>query len=79
MRMHEVLGNLISNAVRHAPAGGRVAVSVAAAADGGASVDVRDTGTGMTPEDLAYAFDRFYKGSQSRGSGLVTFNVPGHR
>jgi len=70
MRMHEVLGNLISNALRHTPAGGRVTVHVVPAADGGVSVEVRDTGTGMTPDDLAHAFDRFYKGSQSRGSGL---------
>jgi signal transduction histidine kinase len=70
LRMHQVLGNLVSNAVRHTPAGGRVTVSLAATADGGVSVDVRDTGTGMTADDLAHAFDRFYKGSQSRGSGL---------
>jgi signal transduction histidine kinase len=70
MRIREVLGNLISNALRHTPAGGNVTVSVAPGAEGGVSVEVRDTGTGMTPDDLAHAFDRFYKGSQSRGSGL---------
>jgi signal transduction histidine kinase len=47
-----------------------VAVRVAAAPSGGISVDVRDTGTGMTPDDVARAFDRFYKGPESRGSGL---------
>ena len=34
------------------------------------AVEVRDSGAGMTAEDLAHAFDRFYKGSKSRGSGL---------
>ena len=70
MRIHQVLANLIANALRHTPAGGRVTVTVAPAADGGVSVEVRDTGPGMTADDLAHAFDRFYKGPQSRGSGL---------
>ena len=69
VRIHQVIGNLVSNAVRHTPAGGRVTIRVAPA-ERGISVEVRDTGTGMTPEALAQAFDRFYKGPQSRGSGL---------
>jgi len=69
VRIREVIGNLLSNALRHTPAGGSVTVSVTAIG-GDVSVEVRDTGTGMTPADLAQAFDRFYKGAQSRGSGL---------
>ena len=70
VRVREVLTNLLSNALRHTPRGGSVAVHVAASPAGGVSVDVRDTGTGMTPENIARAFDRFYKGAESRGSGL---------
>ena len=70
MRIREVIGNLLANAVRHTPSDGLVTIHVTAAPDGGAAVEVRDTGVGMTPEELARAFDRFYKGSQSRGSGL---------
>jgi signal transduction histidine kinase len=70
VRIREVIGNLLSNALRHTPAGGAVVVRVAAASSGGVSVDVRDTGCGMTPEEIARAFDRFYKGPASRGSGL---------
>jgi signal transduction histidine kinase len=69
VRIREVIGNLLSNALRHTPTGGSVVVRVAAGA-GGVSVEVRDTGRGMPPEEIARAFDRFYKGSESRGSGL---------
>jgi signal transduction histidine kinase len=70
VRIREVISNLLSNALRHTPAGGSVTVRVMAAESSGVSVEVRDTGTGMTPEELPQAFDRFYKGAQSRGSGL---------
>jgi signal transduction histidine kinase len=70
VRIREVITNLLSNALRHTPPGGSVVVRVAARPGGAMSVDVRDTGSGMTPEAIARAFDRFYKGSGSRGSGL---------
>jgi signal transduction histidine kinase len=70
VRIREVITNLLSNALRHTPPGGSVGVRVAPASSGALSVHVRDTGTGMTPEAIARAFDRFYKGSGSRGSGL---------
>ena len=70
VRIREVISNLLANALRHTPAGGVVALRVATRRSGGLSVEVRDTGSGMTPDDLAHAFDRFFKGSQSRGSGL---------
>jgi signal transduction histidine kinase len=70
VRIREVITNLLSNALRHTPPGGSVGVRVAPASSGALSVHVRDTGSGMTPEAIARAFDRFYKGSGSRGSGL---------
>jgi two-component system OmpR family sensor kinase/two-component system sensor histidine kinase BaeS len=70
VRIREVIGNLLSNALRHTPAGGAVVVRLAAGSGGGVSVEVRDTGRGMPPEEIARAFDRFYKGPESRGSGL---------
>jgi two-component system OmpR family sensor kinase/two-component system sensor histidine kinase BaeS len=69
VRIREVCSNLLSNALRHTPAGGRVTALVSGAGDQ-ASIEVRDTGEGMAPEDLARMFDRFYKGAASRGSGL---------
>jgi signal transduction histidine kinase len=69
VRIREVLTNLLSNAFRHTAAGGSVKVAVSDR-DGTAAVMVRDEGEGMSPEEVARAFDRFYKGSRSRGSGL---------
>src|SRR3989442_1649106 len=54
----------------HTPPGGSVSVGVAATSSDGISVVVRDTGSGMRPEDIERAFDRFHTGADSRGSGL---------
>lgn len=68
MRIREVLLNLLSNAVEHAPEGH---VSIAAEARGREIViRVQDDGPGIPPEDLPRLFDRFQKGPHSRGSGL---------
>jgi signal transduction histidine kinase len=64
-----VLSNLLSNALRHTPPGGSVDVVMTATATS-VSIDVRDTGTGLTADALARVFDRVYKGEQSHGSGL---------
>jgi signal transduction histidine kinase len=69
VRIREVLINLLSNALRHTPAGGTVMVRIATDA-GNVSVRVQDSGAGMSADDLARAFDRFHKGADSRGSGL---------
>ncbi|MBN1978848.1 MAG: HAMP domain-containing histidine kinase [Anaerolineae bacterium] len=79
-RLDQVLGNLVSNAVRHTPAGGGVTLAAEAIASAGARsgvrLCVRDTGEGIPADDLSYVFDRFWKGDRSRtrmggaGSGL---------
>jgi signal transduction histidine kinase len=68
-RIREVLTNLITNALRHTPAGGRIALRAEADAKR-LRVDVEDTGSGIAPEDLPKVFDRFAKGADSQGSGL---------
>ena len=74
VRVREVMTNLLSNALRHTPAGGSVHVRVSESRipnpESRITIEVHDTGSGMTPEELAHAFDRFYKGTESRGSGL---------
>jgi signal transduction histidine kinase len=70
VRIREVLANLLSNALRHTPANGSVHVRVTPAANGRVSIAVQDTGSGMTSDELAHAFDLFYRGSDSRGTGL---------
>lgn len=68
-RMREVIGNLITNALRFTPPGGQVQVG-AAQVSGQIEVTLSDTGRGIAPEDLPRIFDRFYKGSDSHGTGL---------
>jgi len=68
-RIRSVLGNLLSNAIRHTPAGGAVRVAVGASGDE-VVVTVADTGEGISPELLPHVFERFVKGANSPGSGL---------
>ena len=68
-RIRQVVTNLIANALRFTPAGGRVTVT-ARRLDDGVLVAVRDNGSGMEAEALEHAFDRFYRSPGSPGSGL---------
>jgi two-component system sensor histidine kinase BaeS len=68
-RLRQALGNVISNALRHTPPGGHIAVVVEPILDGVEMV-VRDTGRGMDAEAVAHAFDRFWRSSDSAGAGL---------
>jgi signal transduction histidine kinase len=69
-RVRQILENLVSNALRYTPAGGRI--DVAASLDGpeAVAVAVRDTGRGIAPADLPFVFDRFTRSADSRGTGL---------
>jgi signal transduction histidine kinase len=69
VRLREVLSNLLSNALRHTPPGGSVDVTMTKT-DASVAIEVRDTGNGLSAAELSRVFDRFYKGEQSRGSGL---------
>jgi two-component system sensor histidine kinase BaeS len=69
IRIREVIGNLVANAIRHTPSAGTVRVT-ASREDGGVAVAVTDTGEGMPPEVAARIFERFYRDPQSGGSGL---------
>ena len=69
-RLEQVLTNLVDNALKYTPEGGRVDVRVATA-DGEVEVLVNDSGRGIGPEDLPHVFERFYRAdrSRTRGSG----------
>ena len=73
VRIREVIGNLVANALRHTPSGGRIAIEARRApdpADATIELRVRDSGSGIHPELLPHVFDRFARGAGSTGSGL---------
>lgn len=61
-RLESIIANLLGNALKYTPSGGRITVSVE---DSPASVTLRvkDTGPGISPEDLPHLFQRFYQGT----------------
>jgi two-component system phosphate regulon sensor histidine kinase PhoR len=69
------MSNLVSNAVRYTPAGGKIEVQWSMLANGGAEFSVRDTGPGIAPEHVPRLTERFYRVDRSRaretgGTGL---------
>lgn len=74
IRIRQVLFNLIGNAIRHTPQDGRIVIQAKRDA-AGIHISVRDSGNGLTQEELASVFDRFYRADKSRsretgGTGL---------
>ena len=68
--LRRVASNLLDNAIRFTPAGGRVEVRITEApGPGGGVLTVLDTGVGIAPADLAHVFGRFYKADPSRSHG----------
>jgi len=67
-RINQVLSNLISNALRHTPSGGRISVETESISgeERSARIQVKDTGLGIASEDLPFIFDRFWRGDKSR-------------
>ena len=71
--LQRMIANLLDNAIRYTPPGGRIEVTVDTAADNGARIEFRDTGIGIAAEDQERIFERFYRCDPSRtesGSGL---------
>jgi signal transduction histidine kinase len=73
-RLFQVLANLVDNALKHTPKGGRVRLTLEGDRHGkGAFVSVADNGIGIAKRDLPYIFERYYRGDDSRsgpGAGL---------
>jgi len=72
-KLHDVLRNLVENAVNYTPEGGAIEVTAEVTADR-LRLQVADTGPGIPPDDLARVFERFYRVDKSRarpgGTGL---------
>ncbi|MDI3538113.1 MAG: two-component system, OmpR family, phosphate regulon sensor histidine kinase PhoR [Bacillota bacterium] len=68
-RIHQVLVNLLDNAIKYTPVGGSITV-IACTRDREVCVGVRDTGVGIPPEDLPHIFDRFYRVDKARSRAL---------
>jgi heavy metal sensor kinase len=71
--VQRMLANLLDNAIKHTPVGGRVAVSLATGPDRSLAIIVSDSGAGISATDLPHIFERFYRGDPSRshpGAGL---------
>ncbi len=71
MRLEQVVRNLVDNALKYTPGGGKIEVEVAVVCDR-AVVTVRDHGIGIPTEDLPRLFEQFYRAGNAQGS-----NVPG--
>jgi two-component system sensor histidine kinase BaeS len=75
-RLHQVVTNLLTNALKFTPAGGRVQVETGPGGDPdarSAHLSVSDSGAGIPPDELPHVFDRFWRGSQAgrvAGSGI---------
>ena len=70
--LRQAVANLMTNALRHTPDGTAIEVS-ACSADGSAVLSIRDHGRGLSPVDMAHAFDRFWQADKARvgtGAGL---------
>jgi signal transduction histidine kinase len=66
-RMLQVMDNLISNALRYTPPGGKILLSANQAGEK-IELSVQDTGSGIEPDELPYIFDRFHRVEKSRHS-----------
>ena len=71
-RLIQVFLNLLDNAIKHSPAQGKIIIEISEQTSTGNSelseiiIDIIDSGTGFTPSDLPYVFDRLYRGDKSR-------------
>ena len=64
--MQRVIANLLDNAIKYTPAGGRIEVALTAKPEG-VTIEFRDSGVGIAPSELSLIFNRFYRCDRSRG------------
>jgi signal transduction histidine kinase len=73
-KLHQVVTNLLDNATKYSPKGGKVEINIHAQDEGSIQLCVQDTGCGIQPEELSHIFNPFYRGHDAarltQGSGL---------
>ncbi|NDW17748.1 hybrid sensor histidine kinase/response regulator [Dysgonomonas sp. 216] len=76
-KMHKIMNNLLSNALKFTPEGGHISLKISKVKEGRRNfinIIVSDTGCGMAPKDMEQIFDRFYQGKKQNnmqpGSGI---------
>ena len=84
-RIEQVLVNLVHNAIKFTPPGGRVTVAAAPKDGNTVEISVKDTGVGVSADDLPRIFERFYKADKARSGGgtglglaIAKHNVQAH-
>ncbi len=65
----QAVGNLIDNAIKYTPRGGRIGVALSTGVDGGAAILVDDNGPGIPDAEKSKVTTRFYRGDPARGTG----------
>ena len=75
-RLRWAIGNIVDNAVKYTPPGGKLTLEIRGEADGQAQLRVRDNGVGITADEMPHIFTRFYRGNPVTDAGRV-LHVPG--
>jgi signal transduction histidine kinase len=75
MRVRQLLLNLLTNAIKYTPPGGRVDIRTELARGDEICIEVRDTGVGIAPGDLPHIFDRFWRADAARSRAGVRSGV----
>jgi signal transduction histidine kinase len=69
--IQRTLSNLLDNAIKYTPSGGKIDVALMQNSSGTVLISVSDTGIGISPEELPHIFDRFYRADQSRSTAGI--------
>jgi two-component system sensor histidine kinase BaeS len=67
-RLHQIITNLLTNASKFTPVGGRVWITTSTDRSGDVRLEVGDTGPGIAEDELPHVFDRFWRGRQTNGA-----------